>query len=129
MQHYLFASSGALDRETFHSIEALNSVCDEFFDVSLSSKKELELLFELLGIADVLEENLPSSEDFISVFDISKSKLPEFSAAEFDEFYVKWLARSGRESDMDEYGQLVFLQGYAKKWNKNLHKVVLSEKP
>ena len=87
------------------------------------------MLFELLGVTDVVEESLPDSEDFESVIDLSTSKLPEFSAEEFDAFYKKWLARSGRESDMDEYGQLIFLQSYAKKWNKNLHIVVLCLKP
>ncbi len=129
MQHYVFASPGTFDREAFNSVATLENVCDEFFDVSLSGTEELELLFELLGITDVVEESLPDSEDFNSVIDLSTSKLPEFSAEEFDAFYEKWLARSGRESDMDEYGQLIFLQRYAKKWNKNLHIVVLCLKP
>lgn len=129
MQRYVFASPVTLDREAFNSVATLENVCNEFFDVSLSGARELELLFELLGVADVAEESLPDSEDFNSVIDLSTSKLPEFSTEEFDAFYGEWLARSGRESDMDEYGQLIFLQGYAKKWNENLHIVVLCLKP
>ncbi|GGX41498.1 hypothetical protein [Undibacterium squillarum] len=129
MQRYVFASPVTLNKEAFNSVATLENVCNEFFDVSLSGTRELELLFELLGVADVAEESLPDSEDFNSVIDLSTSKLPEFSTEEFDVFYGEWLARSGRESDMDEYGQLIFLQGYAKKWNKNLHIVVLCLKP
>ena len=69
MQHYIFASPNTKDRCVLNSIESLESVCDEFFDVALSGKKELEILLALLGIGSVIEESLPASEDFSSLID------------------------------------------------------------
>jgi hypothetical protein len=127
--HYLFASPNASDRNVLNSIEALDDACEDFFDVALSSRKELEILFSLLRIESFVEEELPTSEDFSSLIDFSHCKLPEFSKQEFDEFYELWLSKTGRESNMDEYGQLIFVQGQAQKWNSRPCKVVLCEKP
>ena len=129
MKHYLFASPNTQDRNILNSIETLDSGCEDFFDVALSSKKELEILLGLLGIEDTLEESLPNSEDFASVIDLSQFKIPELSKEEFDGFYELWLSKTGRESSMDEYGQLIFIQGQAHQWNKRPSKVVLSEQP
>jgi hypothetical protein len=128
MRHFLFASTNNADEKNFNSMEALSEACEEFSVVTLSNNKELELLFDLLGIDNSQEKFLLNSEDFISVIDISKSKLPELDLTEFDKLYDTWLKISGRESTMDEYGQLVFLQSQAKKWNQMTYKFVLSEK-
>lgn len=128
MQHYLFASPNTSNRRTLDSIESLDDACEDFFSVALSSKKELEILLELLGLERIDEESLPNSEDFSSVIDLSRLKLPEYNTEEFDQFYALWLSKTGRESGMDEYGQLTFIQGQAKKWNQRQCKVVLSEK-
>ncbi|MBC3806356.1 hypothetical protein H8K52_03215 [Undibacterium seohonense] len=128
MRHFLLASTNNADEKNFNSMEALSEACEEFFVVTLSNNKELELLFDLLGIDNSQEKFLLNSEDFISVIDISKSKLPELDLTEFDKLYDTWLKISGRESTMDEYGQLVFLQSQAKEWNQMTYKFVLSEK-
>jgi hypothetical protein len=129
VQHYIFASPNTKDRCVLNSIESLESVCDEFFDVALSGKKELEILLALLGIGSVIEESLPASEDFSSLIDLSEFNIPELDKDEFDALYESWLIKTGRESNMDEYGQLIFIQGRAKSWNKRPIKVVLIEKP
>lgn len=127
MRHYLFTSLNTLDRTVLNSIEALGGVCEDFYDVTLSGKKELTILLGLLGINNYVEESLPSSEDFSSIIDLSQFKIPELSEEEFIQFYESWLSKTGRESSMDEYGQLIFIQGQASEWNKRLSKVILTE--
>ncbi|WP_156804505.1 hypothetical protein [Gallaecimonas xiamenensis] len=129
MQHFLFASPSTTDRNVLNSISSLDEVCEGFFEVYLSGLVELKILFSLIGINNVTEEPLPRSDDFASVIDISQYKIPEFSTEDFEGFYEKWLQATGRESTMDEYGQLVFLQSQSKIWNSRPSKVVLSEKP
>ena len=129
MQNYLFASPNSFDEKIFSSIESLDSACEEYFSVSLSSKKEFDVLLNLLGIFDFIEENLPNSNDFSNRINISNYRLPEFNQEEFNEFYDSWLLKTGRESSMDEYGQLVFILGKFQEWNQRLNKVVLKERP
>ena len=129
MQNYLFVSPSSLDEKVFKSIESLEGACEECFSVSLSSQKEFQVLLNFLGIFDLIEENLLNSNDFSKKIDISNNRLPEFNQEEFNEFYDSWLLKTGRESSMDEYGQLVFILGKFKEWNQRLNKVVLKERP
>ncbi|UJB70427.1 hypothetical protein HRE53_04785 [Acaryochloris sp. 'Moss Beach'] len=126
--HFLFASPNTSDRSVFYSIEDWDNVCEGILDIALSSIKELEILLSLLGINDFVIENLPNSEYFSGLIDISQYKIPEFNETDFDQFYELWLSKTGRESNMDEYGQLIFIQGEARKWNQRLCKVILIEK-
>lgn len=128
MQSYIFASSNALNDEALNSIEALDNICDDFFEIVLSSKAELNILLDLLGIKSVVEQELAASEDFEILYDYSETMLPELSTEDFDRFYEKWLQKTGRESDMDEYGQLTFIQGQAASWNKRTKRFVLLAK-
>ena len=50
------------------------------------------------------------------------------SSEEFDQFYRVWITRSARENSMNEYGQLVFLQGQASQWNKRNFRFILLER-
>jgi len=129
VQNYLFASPNSFDEEVFKSIESLEDACEEHFSVSLSSKKEFEVLLNLLGIFDFIEENLLNSNDFSKKINISNNRLLEFNQEEFNQFYDSWLLKTGRESSMDEYGQLVFILGKFQEWNQKLNKVVLKERP
>ncbi|MFP6845327.1 MAG: hypothetical protein VB958_08955 [Thalassolituus sp.] len=125
MNHYLFVSPDNLDGSALESIEALDSVCDDFYSVALENGQQLAILLKLLSIDDYQEIELPESEDFESLIDLSSYKIPELSKEEFDELYDDWLRESGRESNMDEYGQLIFLHGQASDWNQRQNKVVL----
>lgn len=51
---------------------------------------------------------LPENSCFDKVFDFSNASLPEMSQDEFDRFYAHWIDAAGRESNIDECGQLVF---------------------
>ncbi len=82
----------------------------------------------LLGIRPLTKTSLPANEDFSVLFDYSASLLPQLDGADFDAFYGEWLRKSGRESTMDEYGQLIFLQGRATNWNTRSSRFILLEK-
>lgn len=128
MNHYVFASPDILEKYTFDSIEALDGVCEDYYSVVLSSSQQLELLLKLLGIEGYQKVELPESKDFEGVIDISANKFPELSKDGFEEFYEKWLLESGRDNNMDEYGQLTSILGQANIWNQRPYKVVLSER-
>jgi len=81
----------------------------------------------LLGLTLPAEIPLSPNEDFSSVIDYSDQRLPQLTEDDFEKFYDEWLHMSGRESSMDEYGQLLFLQERADAWNKMASRFVLCE--
>ena len=101
--------------------------CEEYFAVALDSDDELSTLIGLLGLTLPPETSLSPNLDFSFVIDYSEQRLPQLTEDDFDKFYDEWLRRSGRESSMDEYGQLLFLQGRADAWNKMASRFVLCE--
>lgn len=109
------------------SLEAMAENCEEYFQVVLEDDDELRLLMGLLGVTYLAETLLSSNKDFSAVFDYSAQQLRQLSKADFDTLYDEWLRRSGRETSMDEYGQLIFLQGRADRWNKMASRFVLCE--
>jgi hypothetical protein len=128
MKSYIFATSNTQSFSAPSSLEALLESGNECFAVVLENDEELKVLMSLLGVKDLTEKPLASNNDFSALFDYSESQLPQLSEKDFDVFYEEWLIRSGRESNMDEYGQLVFLQGRAADWNKKSNRFVLREK-
>lgn len=127
MKSYVFAVSNRPVIEASASLEAMVENCEEYFPVALEHDHELRLLMGLLGVTFLAEILFSSNEDFSAVFDYSGQQLPQLSKADFDTLYEEWLRRSGRETSMDEYGQLIFLQGRANDWNKMAHRFVLCE--
>jgi hypothetical protein len=128
LQNYIFASSNEPILLAASSFENMERVCGSFFVVSLENDKELELLMCLLGIKTLAKTSLPNNEDFSAFFDFSRSQLPELDGSAFNTFYDAWLKKSGRNSTMDEYGQLVFFQGLVANWNSKSYWFVLIEK-
>jgi len=98
----------------------------DFQSVALYNDQELEALLNLIGIKQIIEKKL-SNPDFSKYWDLSENKFPEFSQEEFDEIYIKWLEISNREGNMDEYGNLIFLIGKSKNWNKLKYRYVVKE--
>lgn len=127
MNDYVFAVSNRPIMAIATSIEAMCQNCDEYFSVVLNGDDELRILMRLLGVVDLVQTSLPSNGDFTSVFDYSAQRLPQLSQDGFDAFYDSWLRASGREPSMDEYGQLLFLQGRADRWNSMASRFVLCE--
>ena len=130
MQSYIFASSNVASASASLSLEALDAAArDELFAVRLASDDELELLMGLLGIAPLSSISLQFNTEFLALFDYSDQFLPQLNQDEFDAFYEQWLRLTHRESNMDEYGQLLFLQGRAARWNKLASRFILREAP
>lgn len=127
MQAYLFSASDISPDLFSHSIEKFYESCDSIFEVVLSESSFRDLL-SLLGLSNSVESELTSNQDFAYIFDLSKLKFPELTPEEFDAFYEVWLKKTGRESTMDEYGQLIFIQSYAAIWNLKEYRFVLVEK-
>lgn len=127
MNSYVFAVSSNPIMAVCASLEAMSENCEEYFHVVLEGDDELRILMGLLGVSRLAETSLTSNRDFSAVFDYSTESLPQLSKDDFDTFYDEWLGRSGRETSMDEYGQLIFLYGRAEAWNKMVHRFVLRE--
>lgn len=127
MKSYVFAVSNRPIAAVCTSLEAMCENCEEYFSVVLDDDNELKALMELLGVCRLEETSLTSNKDFSSVFDYSSQRLPQLSKVDFDMLYDEWLCKSGRESTMDEYGQLIFLQGRADAWNMMASRFVLCE--
>jgi len=127
MNSYVFAVSNNPIMAAYASLEAMSENCQEYFQVVLDGDDELRKLMKLLGVSRLAETSLSSNRDFSAVFDYSVDPLPELSKDDFDTFYEKWLRGTGRETSMDEYGQLIFLQGRAEAWNRMAYRFVLRE--
>lgn len=110
------------------SLVAMDENCDEYFSVVLDGDEELRLLMFLLGVDLIDEIPLLLNGDFSAVFDYSERRLPQLGKGDFDIFYDEWLRRSGRQTSMDEYGQLIFLQGRANGWNSRASRFVICER-
>lgn len=101
----------------------------ELFSVTLASDEELELLMGLLGIEPLRSILLRPNTEFLALFDYSEKFLPQMNQEDFDVFYEKWLRLTHRDSNMDEYGQLLFLQERAVSWNQMASRFILREAP
>src|SRR5471030_201739 len=110
------------------SLVAMGQACHEYFSVVLENDDELKILMTLLGMDFLVETPLLSNEDFSAVFDFSAAKLPQLKKEEFDNIYEEWLRRSGRQTSMDEYGQLIFLTERGISWNGMINRFVLRER-
>ncbi len=129
MKSFVFTSSNNVNVEHFDSLVTFDDQFHEWFEVVLANEKELLTLLDLLGISNIQSIELTDSEDFVKLYDYSSAELPELSEQLFDMLYENWLAKTGRESDMDEYGQLIFILAKAKEWNKNSNRIILQARP
>jgi len=129
MIRLLFVASQSSTELLFESMDSLMELSEGFFSVALSNEQERLALFQLLDIEGAKILDLPDHTEFLKMYDFSSSRLPVLSVDEFDELYGRWIKCTGRESNMDEYGQLTFVQGQAEHWNSLPTKLVMIEKP
>jgi len=99
----------------------------EIFAVSLVDDEELYLMMPLLGIVLPPPIFLPLAGEFEALFDYSDQFLPILRQDDFDAFYEAWLRQSGRETSMDEYGQVLFFQPSSSAWNARASRFILRE--
>ena len=125
MNSYIFSFGHKFDIESFDNILTFADAYPDFFEVCLDNEIQFSMLMQVLELS-IPEAICLNSEEFDSVMDISNQWLPEFTEVEFDLFYSKWLEETGRDNNMDEYGQFIFLQGVSSKMNKAPNRFILS---
>lgn len=124
--HFNFIAGDHFDIAYFKEIESFVDAFPDFQTVVLNDEEELMLLFQLMSI-ESLTPVLFKSADFSKYWDLSSHQLPEYNKEQFDQFYNKWIHLSGRENNMDEYGNIIFLQGLSQRWNRMKHRFVIRE--
>lgn len=126
MMNFNFIASDDFDLNDFKDVEKFVDSYPDFQTVVLNDEEELNLLLKLIGIERYNSCEIKSTE-FTKYWNLSEFYLPEFNEEEFELFYKKWIEISGRENNMDEFGNLIFLQGMSPKWNKMTHRLIVKE--
>lgn len=126
MKCYNFIACDEFDLTDFDSIEGFVNRFQDFQSVSQNSEVELRLLLKLVGV-DVMKEVELNSVVYKKYWDLSHSKLPEFSKDQYDQFLDLWTSESNRDKNFDEFGSLLFLHGLSPKWNKLKHRLIIEE--
>jgi hypothetical protein len=124
--HFNFVASDEFDLSVLNSVESFVDHFPDFQTVWLTDEDELKLLLELMNIDEFVGHELKNTE-YSKYWDLSNFKLPELDNQQFDNFYDSWVKRSSRENNMDEYGNLIFLQGLSSKWNKLKYRLIIKE--
>lgn len=128
MRHFNFIAGNRFELDDFKSIESFVDSYSDFQTVPLNNTDELMLLLKLIGIDKINTQKFIDSE-FSEYWDLSEYKLPELNEQQFDEFYETWIEKSQKDNNMDEYGNLIFLQGKSKLWNSLKFRLVVLENP
>ena len=122
--NFFFIASDNFNLNDFKDVEKFADAFPDFQTVVLKNEQELNLLLKLIGIKKTDAHELKASA-FTKYWNISECYLPEFNDEEFELFYKKWLAVTGRDNNMDEFGNLIFLQGMSPKWNKMTYRLIV----
>ena len=125
--HFNFIASDNFDLNNFTDIQKFVDNYPDFQTITLTDENELRLLLELMGINKYSTHEINNSE-FTKYWDLSNFKLPELDENQFDQFYRNWIHKSQKNNNMDEYGNLIFLQGLSSKWNKLNYRIIVQEK-
>lgn len=126
MEYYNFIASDEFSPKDLQDINRFIHTFNDVQTVTLKDENQLKLLLNLIGVENNQEYEI-SGVHFSKYWDLSSSEFPVFNEDEFNLFYKKWISISQREDNMDEYGNLIFLQGIAKKWNTMKHRLVVKE--
>ena len=126
MMNFIFIAGEDFDLNDFKDIEIFFDSYPDFQSVVLNDEEELNLLLGHIGI-EPRDSHEVKSKYFTKYWNLSEYHLPEFNE-EFDLFYKKWIAISGRTNNMDEFGSLIFLQGLSTRWNKMNHRIIVKMK-
>lgn len=124
--NFIFIASDNFDLNDLKDVEIFVDSYPDFQTVTLNDEKELNLLLKHIGI-ERLDPYEIRSIDFTKYWNLSEYHLPEFNEEEFELFYEKWIEISGKENNMDEFGNLMFLQGMSPKWNKRTYRLIVKE--
>jgi hypothetical protein len=122
--NFTFIATDDFELSNFYDIGKFVDAYPDFQSVILNDTSEFKLLLELIGINDATCIDL-DAPDFPRYWNLSNFQLPEFDKEQFDLFYENWLRTSGRDNNMDEYGNLIFLCGMSSKWNKLKNRLIV----
>ena len=125
--NFNFIASDNFQLTDLGNIEKFADKFPEYQLVTLNDEIELELLLKLLGFDDYKTHQV-DYRNFSKYWDLSDFRLPEFDKKGFDNFYAKWIDKSKRQNNMNEYGSLIFLEGLSKKWNRLNYRLIIKEK-
>lgn len=126
MMNFNFIASDDLDLNNFQDVEKFVDSYPDFQTVILNDEEELNLLLKHIGIERLASCEIKST-DFTKYWNLSEYHLPEFNEVDFELFYKKWIKILGRENNMDEFGNLIFLQEMSPKWNKMTNRLIVKE--
>ena len=124
--NFHFIASDNFTLNDFKDIKKFIESFPDFQSFVLNNEQEPKLLLKLIGIENFDFYELKSSH-FVKYWDISKFYLPEFKDYDFNLFYDKWIEISGRENNMDEFGNFIFLQEMGSKLNKMTCRLIVKE--
>ncbi len=124
--HFNFAASDHFNFDSLNSIEGFVNNYPDFQTVWLADENELLLLLDLMGIQEVIGFDLNNAA-FTKYWDLSNFRLPELNTIQFDKFYDDWILRTSRDTSMNEYGCLIFLQELSTKWNSLKYRFIVKE--
>lgn len=119
-----FIACDQFNIDNFDNVEKFVSNYPDFQTIVLSDENELTLLLKLFRIPELISNGLNGS-DYSKFWDLSRFSLPELDNEQFDKFYEMWIQESHRKNNMDEYGNLIFLQSLSTKWNKLKYRLVV----
>lgn len=124
--NFNFVASDHFDLNVLYSVESFVDHFPDFQTVWLEDENELKLLLELMEIYDFVGQELKNTK-FNKYWDLSSFRFPELDNQQFDKFYENWVEKSNRDNNMDEYGNLIFLQGLSSKWNRLKYRLIIKE--
>jgi hypothetical protein len=126
--HFTFVAGNKFDQSMLKDIDTLANSFPEINSVALDNEHQLDLLLTSIGI-NLPEKRDISDSDFAEYFyDVSNQDIRECSEKEFESFYEDWCSKTSRDNTMDEYGQLMFLQGLSRNWNAKQYRLIINEK-
>ncbi|TQQ03905.1 hypothetical protein [Vibrio cholerae] len=120
MIHFSFIPLEELNSAVLNSLEDRYELEDV---LTFETAEELKIFVAFLG-AELSESPFQNLEEVDSSWLINGA-LKYFSEAEFESFYQEWIASTGRDNNMDEYGQFMCFNRSIGKLNKATHRVVL----
>jgi hypothetical protein len=122
VKHFSFVHLDYLDSDKLNDFEVRFQHQET---VELASELELSILLKLLG-SKIGTGSLPEIKDVLKSY-ILDGRLKPISDQDFDIFYSDWLRLTNRDSNMDEYGQLLHLNSFLQAHKDRQKMVVLSE--
>ena len=107
MIHFSFVAFDSIKPEFLNDLEARIGLQET---VALDSFDELVILLKLFDTF-IKSVDLPDIDDVENSWVLSQG-IKHFEDPEFDIFYQEWLQQTGRDNNMDEYGQILHFNSF-----------------